>query len=79
VNKKEAKKTLIPIGVTGTVAHRPEGEQKFFASFFQKRSSYFFCSLNNPVSSLLYRCLEGRKRAWLPVTIGGPFILEFAR
>jgi hypothetical protein len=39
VNKKEAKKTLIYLAraVETPVAH----EQKFFASFFQKRSACF--------------------------------------
>jgi hypothetical protein len=38
VNKKK-QKTLIPAGI-GTARAKAPNEQKFFASFFQKRSSY---------------------------------------
>jgi hypothetical protein len=40
VNKKEAKKTLFTVdfGANGATAR---SKQKFFASFFQKRSAFF--------------------------------------
>jgi hypothetical protein len=34
VNKKEAKKTLIPMWVPPAVPHGREAEQKFLAAFF---------------------------------------------
>jgi hypothetical protein len=45
VNKKEAKKTLSTVGVgTAGATSAAQAEQKFFASFFQKRSPFFFLS-----------------------------------
>jgi hypothetical protein len=40
--KKEAKKLLFAAGL-GTAVARARSDQKFFASFFQKRSSFFPC------------------------------------
>jgi hypothetical protein len=41
VNKKEAKKTLLPACVPPPVPHTPEGEQKFFWFFFFKKRTAF--------------------------------------
>jgi hypothetical protein len=55
VNKKEAKKTTLKLARPDSdgaaapphhrdalyLSHTPEGEQKFFGSFFQKRTSSF--------------------------------------
>jgi hypothetical protein len=41
VNKKEAKKLRLPVGV-GKVAANAQSKQKFFGSFFQKRTAISF-------------------------------------
>jgi hypothetical protein len=50
VNKKEAKKTLLPWDVTAAVSHTREAEQKFFASFFKKEGLAFFPKYANSTS-----------------------------
>jgi hypothetical protein len=66
VNKKEAKKTLIYLAraVETPVAH----EQKFFASFFQKRSSSLLLIPQesyrlNPAGALPVQRLKARLKA----------------
>jgi hypothetical protein len=43
VNKKEAKKTLIPVGF-GAGGATPHGNQSFFGCFFFKKSNCFLSS-----------------------------------